>query len=549
MKKIYNNLRPSLYGDEREFILSPGLKVKIDKIQRNLNHKKLNEMGFIRSHLSKNIHTLQMYLQSIGLTYTEIKKNNLEDKIYNSQKFKNFLKDNQKTFLYNIIECSVVNCDIKRVDLPNNVLDIVNKTKTVKFSIGNNFIKHILKHKQKIKKTSIIKKDNKSSNNKTNIKSNNKSNKSNNKSNKSNKTNKKSNTSNNKIKSVKAKKKSKINKISKSIKNKTRKYRYFRNYKFKVIKLTKEKLIQKSNLKSNGLENVIEVHNKLEDRFQFYKNKNNETFILKQVRHIPRNNNYLLQSINEIFASYIVNKVFKFYSPHLNLCYLNTKDKNTKDIKNTLSKYNNYDDKNYYVLSKIEDKIGSEHFKVKKNNDADFINSFLMNCIMANWDIYVAGNMYYVNKNSNNTNKTMNDYRINFLDVGGSMIYRAMGATKDSFINNSEPNEHITLIQYNKQLFNKYDLIKLLEDSYDYLNKLSSLDTIKNKITKFINNILNIFTNFIYKTNFTNLSKKEKNKIIKDCENILETNKTHLIRRYKWYLDNKNKVLDDIKKI
>ena len=155
MKQSYNNLKPSL-GDEREFILSPGLKIRIDKIQRNLNNKKLKEMGFIKYNKVKDLNTLNMYLQSIGLTYSEIKKNNLEQKIYNSQKFKNFLKDNQKSFLFNIIECSVVDCDINRVNIPKNTKEIFNNSDVINIRINSAYVNHVIKHFEKQEKNKKI---------------------------------------------------------------------------------------------------------------------------------------------------------------------------------------------------------------------------------------------------------------------------------------------------------------------------------------------------------------------------------------------------------
>lgn len=156
MKQSYNNLYPKVFGDEREFILSPGLKIRIDKIQRNLNNKKLKEMGFIKYNRVKDFNTLNMYLQSIGLTYSEIKKNNLEQKIYNSQKFKNFLKDNQKSFLFNVIECSVVDCDINRIKIPKNTKELFNNSDLINIRINANFITHVIKHLEKQEKNKKI---------------------------------------------------------------------------------------------------------------------------------------------------------------------------------------------------------------------------------------------------------------------------------------------------------------------------------------------------------------------------------------------------------
>ena len=302
------------------------------------------------------------------------------------------------------------------------------------------------------------------------------------------------------------------------------------------------------------MDNILTGHSIGSDRFKFYipkkdnkdniknniKNNNNNIYLLKSVRENERENNYLLQSLNEVFASLIYNRIFKFYTPYISLVYVN-KDNNKTNL-------DKYDDNNYLVSSKVENKIGGLYIKLKKNNKLEFINSFLVNCILANKDAYGSGNLYYVKKDINNNFDR--ELRINYIDVGGSMIYKPKGKTKESFINYSNPTEHIDYIKFKPHLFNQVNKINMVSQSLYYLQKLNSKINIENEINKIILEIIIYLEKFL-KTFVINkkLSNIQKTKIIKDCKNMLETNKTHLIKRYKWYLDNKNKVLDDFKKI
>lgn len=333
-------------------------------------------------------------------------------------------------------------------------------------------------------------------------------------------------------------KKLKNSKLKQLRKFKTKKIKnYYRNFKFEIKILDKDDIITSKDFKKYDVNNILTGHSIGSDRFKFYINKSNNKnniYLLKLVRDNERNNNYLLQSLNEVFASLIYNRIFKFYTPYISLVYINNNEK--------------YNDNNYLVSSKVENKIGGLYIKLKNNNKLEFMTSFLVNCILANKDAYGSGNLYYVKKDlQNNFNKGL---RINYIDVGGSMIYKPKGKTKESFINNSNPTEHIDYIIFKPRLFNQVNKINMILHSFNYLEKLNSEINIENEINKIILEIYNILKNFL--NNFVinkKLSNIQKTKIIKDCKNMLETNKTHVIRRYKWYLNNKKQVLDDIKKI
>jgi hypothetical protein len=318
---------------------------------------------------------------------------------------------------------------------------------------------------------------------------------------------------------------------------------YYRNFKFDIKILSKSDMITSKDFKKYNVDNILTGHSIGSDRFKFYIPKkdnkddiknNNNIYLLKSVRENERENNYLLQSLNEVFASLIYNRIFKFYTPYISLVYVNKNEK--------------YNDNNFLVSSKVENKIGGLYIKLKKNNKLEFINSFLVNCILANKDAYGSGNLYYVKKDiQNNFDKEL---RINYIDVGGSMIYKPKGKTKESFINNSNPTEHIDYIKFKPHLFNQVNKINMVSQSLYYLQKINSKINIENEINKIIIEI-NIYIEIFLKNFVINkkLSNIQKTKIIKDCKNMLETNKSHLIRRYKWYLENKNKVLKDIKKL
>ena len=231
----------------------------------------------------------------------------------------------------------------------------------------------------------------------------------------------------------------------------------------------------------------------------------NNIIIFKLFKKIQQNYKLLI-CINEIMASLIYNRVFKLYSPEIILVY---------DI-----------NKNEYIIGSRKDKTIN---KKKNITDLpihdDIIYGFLVDCIMANWDIVASDNSFITKKNNNN--KSLLNDRITRLDVGGSMFFRAMGDFKLSFINNEPPIEHDTLISKNTTVYSK--ILNLLPISTKYIKEIYELEKF-NKIDEVRYDLLS----------------KMRELFDKDIDNmaniyiLVNTNIIQLKRRWVWYLVNKN---------
>ena len=259
-------------------------------------------------------------------------------------------------------------------------------------------------------------------------------------------------------------------------------------------------------VKYNGNKYIIKQH-------RTNSKKDYENAFLTSNTFFTFDNIKLLLSINEIMASVIYNRVFKLYSPEIIL---------VQDDNNT---YNGT--KEYMVGSKMENNL--KNFDNTKFDD--IIKGFLVDCIMANWDIMEGGNSYYTDKNSNNNSKLLN--RITRLDVGGTMQFRAQGLPKIPFIQNTPPVEHITLIKYNN--FYKDNIGKNeLDISMNYIKsiyekeKFTQLDKVRDDL---LNKMRQLFgSNYI---------------IMADIYNLVNINIIQIKRRWLWYLIEYSKLYKD----
>ena len=93
-------------------------------------------------------------------------------------------------------------------------------------------------------------------------------------------------------------------------------------------------------------------------------------------------------------------------------------------------------DNTYMVASKWVDlkEVGQEMLKGMVGAKEPF----LVDCILANWDVGKEGNIACVD--------VKGQLKVARIDMGGCLMYRAMGAPRD-FLNAVEPNEHVTFLQ------------------------------------------------------------------------------------------------------
>jgi hypothetical protein len=151
--------------------------------------------------------------------------------------------------------------------------------------------------------------------------------------------------------------------------------------------------------------------------FGFFKDLNDVTFFCKKPRCI-RTTEYLRRRyINEIIAL----KVYQSF-----------------DIDTLQKEFTIYCD-NYNNLW-----LASEYVKctdvtsISYQNAIEYVQGYLVDCIMANWDINQKGNL------------KIRDNKLVRADMGGALAYRARGEFKLSFIDKREPTEHITMIPSSK---------------------------------------------------------------------------------------------------
>jgi hypothetical protein len=272
---------------------------------------------------------------------------------------------------------------------------------------------------------------------------------------------------------------------------------YFRNYNINIYNIN----INFSNIKSFH-SNHIEGN----ERFSLGKLKSkNIEYVIKKLRTLKNPYKYdnLLISLNEVMASLIYNRVFKLYVPEIILI-------NNNEL--------------YMVGSKLDKNL--KPFKINKSHP-DIIKGFIVDCIMANWDVIIKGNIFYTKKNIENISSQKK--RIIRLDVGGSMYFRAMGDIKYLFLEKIPPNEHNTLKEFN-QYFKKYITKKALSISIGYIKSIYNLQkfTELNKIRKeILYKMKKYFKNYEDYENIMNL-----------ISNLVNTNIKQIKYRWKWYINN-----------
>lgn len=158
----------------------------------------------------------------------------------------------------------------------------------------------------------------------------------------------------------------------------------------------------------------------------FNGNLNNEKYFIKEVvkASTGRKNAYGIYDIelacNELLASKIYTNIYNVDAINLYIVMNDTKSSQQK----------------YMVASKAViidscEPITSDCQDLIDNKISGTIEPFLVDCILANWDIGSRGNVGVIK-----TDRKKIAFRI---DVGGALLYRALGAPR---VYNSIPNEH-----------------------------------------------------------------------------------------------------------
>ncbi len=205
----------------------------------------------------------------------------------------------------------------------------------------------------------------------------------------------------------------------------------------------------------------------------FYKAIYHDTpFFLKNViknRPGKRTNEFGVSDIelatNELLASLLYSEIF--HTPTIRL-YLVFND--LKDPSFPL----------YLIASKIEEiddcSVSSKSCKDLYSNKVSFtMEPFFVDCVMANWDVGWKGNTV-VDKRSGNAVR---------LDVGGALLYRALGGPRDF---SKIPKEHLTFLDPRNVSSRLFKTIRpeQIKDSFRLLRraKIDSLDSLKTRILK-----------------------------------------------------------------
>lgn len=241
--------------------------------------------------------------------------------------------------------------------------------------------------------------------------------------------------------------------------------------------------------------------------------------IMSVPQHYNYNNFDFVLALNEVMASLLYNKVFKLYGPILQLVY--SKESTW------------YQGTNYLVATKYEDiNKYSDH-----NHDfIDYKKGIIIDSIMANWDIAIAGNYYQIDKNSGNTNTT-NKSRFLRLDVGGCLLLRAQGEDKIPFIFGEAPNEISKSNPFGwlkSPALAKEITPENIKISYDYLcelyenNLFNNLDALRYHMLEIINKT---------KLNVDDALNKKYNHL---ANKLINFNITQIKRRTLWYLNQYN---------
>lgn len=283
------------------------------------------------------------------------------------------------------------------------------------------------------------------------------------------------------VKPPKANPKKKFLKIDEKNAEKEKKViRKIKNVKLQNSKITDVKIIDKNtyiihlddfnNINSINTQGTSKIYNGI---------LNNEKFYIKDVVKSRGSNNrtnmygiYDIElAINELLASKIYTDIYGIDAIHLFLVVNNANEKYPR----------------YMIASKaIEidtcEPITTDCRDLLDNKIQGGIEPFLVDCIMANWDVGSRGNVGIItNKN------TKKAFRI---DVGGSLIFRAMGQ-KRNFVNT--PNEHVNFfVPSNKghKLFKNLTPVQIHE-MFNIITKVdpSIFGILKNKMEKLINDL------------------------------------------------------------
>jgi hypothetical protein len=221
----------------------------------------------------------------------------------------------------------------------------------------------------------------------------------------------------------------------------------------------------------------------------------------KQARKNEYDNYDIELAVNEVLASRLYVNVYKVDAVELYLVHNDSDDK----------RYHKYMVASKAIEIDTCEPISDDCRNLIENKIPGAIEPFLVDCILANWDVGSRGNVGIVYNNSKKE-----AFRI---DVGGALLFRALGA-KRNFTN--VPNEHLQFFQFHNKgykLFNNitkeqidkcYKVIervnlekidkqgKLLQNVVETLpdkkdidkatKVLSVLDTVKDRHEYYINN-------------------------------------------------------------
>lgn len=274
---------------------------------------------------------------------------------------------------------------------------------------------------------------------------------------------------------------------------------YYRNHKFAIYCLSE---FEPSTYFESG--------HQAKERFSKSIHKpSGHSFVLKMAHYNKRKYNDFLLCLNEVMAGLIYTNVFKQYVPLIVLIYNDTNDKHYPL---------------WFIGSKLEINLLPISFK---KSHYDWKTGYLVDCIMANWDVILNNNSFLITKN--NINTTISKNRVIRIDLGGTMSFRARGDDKESFINKDPPIEHHMFLEY-LPLFQKIRTPQLLKTSLTFIKNIYKIEHFKQ-----LDNIYtSIYEKLLYNSIKYNVSKKMLDKGI-----YLIKNNTDIIKmRWIWYLDN-----------
>lgn len=206
---------------------------------------------------------------------------------------------------------------------------------------------------------------------------------------------------------------------------------------------------------------------------------NNERYYIKEVlKYMPWNtqsNEYGVYDyelvLNEILAGKIYNNVYHVPAVELYLVYNDTKKKIQRFL---------IASKEVFIDSC--QKVTRDCSRLYNNKFEFTVEPFLVDCILANWDVAANGNIGVVSRGKKHI-----AFR---LDVGGALKYRALGAPRDY---RAIPTEHTTMLSNENISSTLFVSItkKQVEKMYQILENadLSNVVIIKRNIIKSMKSI------------------------------------------------------------